>query len=77
MLIEVCKDTPRWPERWCIGIGGEKRCHFGLRIASGRVIEFECKNQHEYDVWTQGVSKLLSIVNGREKTGGRVRNDAY
>lgn len=76
VLIDVCRDTPVWPERRCIDIGGEKRRYFGLRTASGRVIEFECKNQLEHDVWTQGVSKLLSMVHGKEKAGPCLRNDA-
>ncbi|KEH23816.1 plant pleckstrin-like region protein [Medicago truncatula] len=26
------------------------------------IVELECRNQREYDVWTQGVSRLLSIT---------------
>ncbi|RHN48112.1 putative pleckstrin-like, plant [Medicago truncatula] len=30
------------------------------------IVELECRNQREYDVWTQGVSRLLSIVTQRQ-----------
>ncbi|XP_042515919.1 VAN3-binding protein-like [Macadamia integrifolia] len=67
MVIEVIKDIPAWPGRHLLE-GGEERCYFGLRTEMRGVVEFECRNQREYDVWTQGVSRLLSIVaerNGR------------
>ncbi|KAJ4967992.1 hypothetical protein NE237_014693 [Protea cynaroides] len=64
VVIEVCKDIPAWPGRHLLE-GGEERRYFGLRTELRGVIEFECRNQREYDVWTQGVSRLLSIVADR------------
>ncbi|XP_021770298.1 VAN3-binding protein-like [Chenopodium quinoa] len=77
ILMEVCKDLPVWPERRFIETGGEKRRYFGLKTATHRVIEFECKSQQEYDVWTQGVSRLLSLVNEKKKTNACPRNNIY
>ncbi|KAJ6811314.1 VAN3-binding protein-like [Iris pallida] len=61
VIIGICKDIPAWPglhlpER------GEERRYFGLRTAERRVIEFECRSQRDYELWTQGVSRLLSII---------------
>ncbi|KAE8658334.1 hypothetical protein F3Y22_tig00116971pilonHSYRG00195 [Hibiscus syriacus] len=39
---------------------GENRILW-VEDGDARVVEFECKNQKEHDVWTQGVSRLLSI----------------
>lgn len=52
---------PAWPGRHLFE-GGEQRRYFGLRTTIRGVVEFECRNQREYDMWTQGVSRLLSIV---------------
>ena len=43
-------------------VGGKNRRYFGLKTVMRGVVEFECRNQREYDVWTQGVSRLLSIA---------------
>ncbi|CAO2818872.1 unnamed protein product [Amaranthus hypochondriacus] len=77
VLIEVCKDMPVWPERRSIKIAGEDRHYFGLKTATHRVIEFECRTQQEYDIWTQGVSRLLSLVNERKKTSSSPRTNVY
>ncbi|KAJ4956239.1 hypothetical protein NE237_013022 [Protea cynaroides] len=61
MVLEVIKDIPAWPGRHLLE-GGEERRYFGLRTEMRGVVEFECRNQREYDVWTQGVSRLLSIA---------------
>ncbi|XP_076924677.1 VAN3-binding protein-like [Bidens hawaiensis] len=61
VVLEVCKNMPAWPGRHLFD-GGEQRRYFGLRTAIRGVVEFECRNQREYDMWTQGVSRLLSIV---------------
>lgn len=75
--MEVCKDLPVWPERRSIEFEGDKPRYFGLKTATQRVIEFECKNQQEYDVWTQGVSRLLSLVNEKKITSASPRNIMY
>ncbi|XP_054793416.1 VAN3-binding protein-like isoform X2 [Prosopis cineraria] len=61
VVLEVIKDMPAWPGRHLLE-GGENRRYFGLKTVMRGVVEFECKNQREYDVWTQGVSRLLSIA---------------
>ncbi|KAJ9547753.1 hypothetical protein OSB04_020296 [Centaurea solstitialis] len=68
VVLEVCKNLPAWPGRHLFE-GGEQRRYFGLRTTIRGVVEFECRNQREYDMWTQGVSRLLSIV--AEKKIGR------
>ncbi|KAH7517250.1 hypothetical protein FEM48_Zijuj09G0043100 [Ziziphus jujuba var. spinosa] len=66
VVLEVCKDMAAWPGRHLFD-GGEQRCYFGLKTETRGIVEFECKNQREYDLWTQGVSRLLSIVAERKK----------
>ncbi|TKY51191.1 VAN3-binding protein [Spatholobus suberectus] len=61
VVLEVIKDVPAWPGRHLLE-GGEDRRYFGLKTVMRGVVEFECRNQREYDVWTQGVSRLLSIA---------------
>ncbi|KAM0071708.1 putative VAN3-binding protein [Helianthus debilis subsp. tardiflorus] len=61
VVLEVCKNMPAWPGRHLFD-GGEQRRYFGLRTAIRGLVEFECRNQREYDMWTQGVSRLLAIV---------------
>ncbi|WRX22183.1 VAN3-binding protein-like [Theobroma cacao] len=69
VVLEVIKDMPAWPGRHLLE-GGENRRYFGLKTIMRGVVEFECRNQREYDIWTQGVSRLLSIAaekNSRNK----------
>lgn len=66
VVLEVYKDVPAWPGRHLFE-DGEKRRYFGLKTEIRGVVEFECKNQREYDMWTQGVSRLLSMVADRKK----------
>ncbi|PNX99204.1 hypothetical protein L195_g022468, partial [Trifolium pratense] len=61
VVIGVIKDMSAWPGRHLLE-GGENRRYFGLKTITRGVVEFECRNQREYDVWTQGVSRLLSIA---------------
>ncbi|RZS21496.1 hypothetical protein BHM03_00054168 [Ensete ventricosum] len=65
VVVDVCKDIQAWPGRHLLE-GGEQRCYFGLRTPEQRVIEFECRSRREYDMWTQGVSRLLNIVNEKK-----------
>ncbi|KAL0392936.1 UNVERIFIED_CONTAM: VAN3-binding protein [Sesamum radiatum] len=65
VVLEVLKDFPAWPGRHLLE-GGEHRRYFALKTGRG-VVEFECKNQREHDVWTQGVSRLLTIAAERNK----------
>ncbi|CAN4117411.1 unnamed protein product [Withania somnifera] len=66
VVLEVYKDVPAWPGRHLFE-DGEKRRYFGLKTDIRGVVEFECKNQREYEMWTQGVSRLLSMVAERKK----------
>ncbi|KAJ7977348.1 VAN3-binding protein [Quillaja saponaria] len=65
VVLDVCKDVPAWPGRHLFD-GGEQRRYFGLKTETRGIVEFECKNQREYDIWIQGVSRLLSIVADRK-----------
>lgn len=60
---------PAWPGRHLLE-GGDHRRYFGLKTVLRGVVEFECKSVREYEIWTQGVARLLSIA--AEKRGGRV-----
>ncbi|XP_022145950.1 VAN3-binding protein [Momordica charantia] len=61
VVFGVCKDVPAWPGRHLFE-GGEQRRYFGLKTELRGLVEFECRSQSEYDLWTQGVSRLLSMV---------------
>lgn len=61
MVLEVLKDIPAWSGRHLLE-GGPDRRYFALKTVGRGVVEFECKNQREYDVWTHGVSRLLTIA---------------
>lgn len=69
VVVEVCRDLPAWPGRHLFE-DGEQRRYFGLKTQVRGVVEFECKNQKEYDIWTQGVARLLSIVSERKTKHG-------
>lgn len=66
VVLEVIKNIPAWPGRHLLE-GGEEFRYFALRTTMRGVIEFECRNQREYDIWTQGVSRLLSVVEARKR----------
>ncbi|XP_038722407.1 VAN3-binding protein-like isoform X2 [Tripterygium wilfordii] len=68
VVEEVIKDMPAWPGRHLLE-GGEHRRYFGLKTTVRGIVEFECRNQREYDIWTQGVSRLLTIA--KEKNNSR------
>ncbi|CAA0828075.1 Plant protein of unknown function (DUF828) with plant pleckstrin homology-like region [Striga hermonthica] len=66
IVVDVCKDMPAWPGRHLFE-DGEKRRYFGLKTQVRGVVEFECKNAREYEMWTQGVSRLLAFVAEKKK----------
>ncbi|KAK3193723.1 hypothetical protein Dsin_025033 [Dipteronia sinensis] len=70
VVLEVCKDMPAWSGRHLFNCG-EQRRYFGLKTEARGVVEFECKNEREYDIWTRGVSRLLAIVAQRKQRHGR------
>ncbi|XP_019180812.1 PREDICTED: VAN3-binding protein-like [Ipomoea nil] len=61
VVLEVLTDLPAWPGRHLVE-GGESFRYFALKTVSRGVVEFECRDQREYDVWTQGVSRLLTFA---------------
>ena len=67
VVMELYKDMPAWPGRHLFD-GGEQRRYFGLKTETRGIVEFECKNQREYDIWTQGVSRLLYVVAERKNS---------
>ncbi|KAI9195071.1 hypothetical protein LWI28_011373 [Acer negundo] len=71
VVLEVIKDMPAWPGRHLLE-GGENRRYFGLKTVMRGVVEFECKNQREYDIWTQGVSRLLTVAAERSSNRHRI-----
>ncbi|CAH9081148.1 unnamed protein product [Cuscuta europaea] len=66
VVLEVCKDVQAWPGRHLFE-GGQHFRYFGLRTQVRGLVEFECKNHKEYEMWTQGVSRLLSVVAERKR----------
>ncbi|XWS46869.1 hypothetical protein CRYUN_Cryun14cG0105100 [Craigia yunnanensis] len=66
VVLEVCKDMPAWPGRHLYDSGEQPR-YFGLKTETRGIVEFECMSQREHDMWTQGVSRLLSIVAERKR----------
>ncbi|KAK8506204.1 hypothetical protein V6N13_002840 [Hibiscus sabdariffa] len=66
VVLEVCKGMPAWPGRVLFD-SGEQRQYFGLKTETRGIIEFECRSEREYNMWTQGVSRLLSIVAETER----------
>ncbi|XP_057800984.1 VAN3-binding protein [Salvia miltiorrhiza] len=65
-VVDVLKDMAAWPGRHLFE-DGEQRRYFGLKTEGRGVVEFECRNAREYEMWTQGVSRLLSMVAERKR----------
>ncbi|XP_051130144.1 VAN3-binding protein-like [Andrographis paniculata] len=61
VVLEVMSDIPAWPGRHLLE-GGDHRRYFALKTVSRGIVEFECRNEREYDVWTQGVSRLITMA---------------
>ncbi|WOG83661.1 hypothetical protein DCAR_0102838 [Daucus carota subsp. sativus] len=70
VVLEVHKNMSAWPGRQLLE-NGEQHRYFGLRTTIRGIVEFECKNDKEYEMWTRGVSRLLSVAsqmnNGHKK----------
>ncbi|XP_042030710.1 VAN3-binding protein-like isoform X2 [Salvia splendens] len=64
VVLEVMKDIPAWPGRHLLE-GGEDRRYFSLKTVARGVVEFECRSQREHDIWTQGVTRLLTITSDK------------
>ncbi|XP_074348406.1 VAN3-binding protein-like [Apium graveolens] len=61
VVLEVRMNTTAWPGRQ-LSENGEQHRYFGLRTTTRGIVEFECKNDREYEMWTRGVSRLLSVA---------------
>ncbi|CAH2079140.1 unnamed protein product [Thlaspi arvense] len=61
IVLEVIKNVPAWPGRHLLE-GGDDLRYFGLKTVLRGDVEFECKSQREYEMWTQGVSRLLVVA---------------
>ncbi|KAL0718946.1 hypothetical protein Bca4012_068269 [Brassica carinata] len=61
VVMEVIKNVPAWPGRHLLE-GGEDLRYFGLKTVLRGIVEFECRSQREYDMWTQGVTRLLAVA---------------
>ena len=57
----MIKDVAAWPGRHLLE-GGDHRHYFGLKTFERGVIEFECKTQQDYEMWTKGVARLLHLT---------------
>ncbi|KAL2540620.1 Plant protein of unknown function (DUF828) with plant pleckstrin-like proteiny-like region [Abeliophyllum distichum] len=66
IVLGICKDVAAWPGRHLFE-DREQRRYFGLKTEARGLVEFECKNEREYEMWTQGVSRLLSVVDERKR----------
>ncbi|PKI71890.1 hypothetical protein CRG98_007749 [Punica granatum] len=66
VVLEVIKEMPAWAGRHLLE-GGEHRRYFGLKTMVRGLVEFECRNQREHDIWIQGVTRLLAIAAERNK----------
>ncbi|XP_010522518.1 PREDICTED: VAN3-binding protein-like isoform X2 [Tarenaya hassleriana] len=67
VVVDVEGNIPAWPGRGMLK-GGDDVKYFGIKTVERGVIEFECRTQREYDLWTQGVSRLLSLASDRRNT---------
>ncbi|KAL1220676.1 VAN3-binding protein [Cardamine amara subsp. amara] len=65
IVLEVIKNVPAWPGRHLLE-GGDDLRYFGLKTVLRGDVEFEVKSQREYDMWTQGVSRLIVLAAERK-----------
>ncbi|XP_010450002.1 PREDICTED: VAN3-binding protein-like [Camelina sativa] len=65
IVLEVIKNVPAWPGRHLLE-GGDDLRYFGLKTVLRGDVEFEVKSQREYEMWTQGVSRLLVLAAERK-----------
>ncbi|EPS63537.1 hypothetical protein M569_11247, partial [Genlisea aurea] len=65
VVLQVMKEVGAWPGRHLLE-GGDEFRYFGLRTLARGVVEFECRDSREYEVWTQGVDRLLAMADERK-----------
>lgn len=61
VVMDVIKNIPAWSGRHLLEVG-EDLTYFGLKTVLRGIVEFECRSQREYEMWTQGVTRLLAVV---------------
>ncbi|KZV51142.1 hypothetical protein F511_06206, partial [Dorcoceras hygrometricum] len=54
----IYSDVPAWPGRETEG--KEKTAYFSIQTAD-RIIEFECRNKKDKELWVEGVQSLLHV----------------
>ncbi|KAJ7562371.1 hypothetical protein O6H91_03G066700 [Diphasiastrum complanatum] len=59
IIIDMNPHIPSWPERRTIDNRAAQRRYFGLKTTRG-FVEFECESVYLHNLWTQGISNLLS-----------------
>ncbi|KAL4321098.1 hypothetical protein AHAS_Ahas14G0076500 [Arachis hypogaea] len=68
-VLDICRDLLAWSGRYLLD-DGKKRKYFGLKTDARGIVEIECRNKGKYDIWTRGVSRLLSIIAQRQNRFG-------
>ena len=61
--MDVILDIPAWPGRDLLDNASGKK-YFGIKTIMG-MMELESKNETEYQLWTKGISHLLSLAQHR------------
>lgn len=56
-VVDLCCDVPAWDGRDGEE-GGQHRAYFGIKTAD-RLIEFECKDKHNKQMWVDGIKHML------------------
>lgn len=57
----VCREIPEWGHRGREEKTVERRAYFGVKTVE-RVIEFECVNNREKQMWIEGIQQLLNSL---------------
>ncbi|CAH2077149.1 unnamed protein product [Thlaspi arvense] len=69
----VCREIPEWAHRGRVEKMVERRAYFGVKTVE-RVIEFECVNKREKQMWIEGIQQLLnSLETGSLVFTGNIR----
>lgn len=59
VVSEVYCDIPRWSGREREDSSGQRE-YFGIKTAD-RIIEFECRNKGDKQMWIDGIQYMLNI----------------
>ncbi|XP_019704680.1 VAN3-binding protein [Elaeis guineensis] len=58
VVLDVCSNIPAWPGRE-LEDSSHQRAYFGIKTPE-RIIEFECKNKHDQQIWIEGIRQMLN-----------------